>query len=89
MFFKRKISFETIIQYLDSQNLLYIRHRKIKKGWNPSFDEGETLFSFIHYMKLYYEIDATDLKGNPIIIEVIWYKSNSLFHKNKVYFRRF
>ncbi len=87
MFFKKKNPFETITQYLDTQNYLYIRHQKVNKVWNPSFEGPETLFNFMFYVKKYYLIDATDLKGNPIVIEAIWYISYSLFHKNKVFFR--
>ena len=55
-----------IQEYLVSKQLEYIRHQKIKKTWNPQFENGETLLDLFYYRKHYYLIDAIDCKGDPI-----------------------
>ena len=75
-----------IQEYLTSKQLEYIRHQKIKKPWNPQFENGETLLDLFYYRKHYYLIDAIDRKGDPIEVEAIWYQSYS-FLKNKVIFK--
>tara|TARA_R100000935_G_scaffold21876_4_gene40502 strand:+ start:52334 stop:52606 length:273 start_codon:yes stop_codon:yes gene_type:complete len=88
MFFRKKLPFEKITEYLDAQDLLYVRHQKVKKDWNPSFEGYETVLNFMLLSKEYYIIDATDLKGNPINIEATWYHSYSLLQRSKVLFRK-
>ncbi|MFD2099413.1 hypothetical protein [Flagellimonas iocasae] len=75
-----------IEEYLVSKNLKYIRHQKVKKPWNPNFENGETLLSLFRYRKRYYLIDVEDHEGNPREVEATWYQSMS-FLKNKAFFK--
>ncbi|MEC7265159.1 MAG: hypothetical protein VXW38_15575 [Bacteroidota bacterium] len=75
-----------IQEYLVSKQLEYIRHQKIKKPWNPQFENGETLLDLFYYPKHYYLIDAIDCNGDPIEVEATWYQSMSL-RKNRVFFK--
>ena len=74
------------MDYLDKKNLVYLRHQKISKPWNPNFESGESIFTSFAYRKHHYEIDALDLDGDPITINARWYQSMSFFHKNRVVF---
>ena len=75
-----------IEEYLVSKNLKYIQHQKIKKPWNPNFENDETLLSLFRYRKQYYLIEVEDYQGNPCEVEATWYQSMS-FRKNKVFFK--
>ena len=81
-----ELPFSKINEYLDKNNLIYEQHKKVKKLWNPNFENGESIFTPFTYRKHYYEVDATDKEGNPVIVYARWYKSMSFFHKNIVYF---
>ena len=80
------LKIEKIKAYLDRKKLNYVRHKKIKKPHNPNFEVGENIFTWLHYIKHHYEIDATDLEVNPIIVKAIFYQKVGLFRKSKVYF---
>jgi len=75
-----------IEDYLVSKKLKYIRHLKIKKTWNPYFENGESLLYFFRHRKHNYLVDAEDQEGNPYQVEATWYQSIS-FRKNKVFFK--
>ncbi len=51
--------------HLDKNNLIYERHKRVKIPWNPNFVNGKSIFTPFAYRKHQYEIDATDLDGNP------------------------
>jgi len=75
-----------IKEYLDKNNLIYVRHKRVKIPWNPNFENGESIFTPFAYRKHQYKIDATDCDGNPKLIRARWYQSMSFFHKNMIYF---
>ena len=85
--FNKKLPFSKIESYLDSENLVHVRHQKIKKPWNPNFENDETIFFILVYRKHHYLIDAIDHKGNPTEVEGTYYQPLSFFHKNKVIFK--
>ncbi len=75
-----------IIDFLDKNKLVYVRHNKVRKPWSSEFQSEESIFTSFAYRKHHYEIDALDLKGDAVTIEARWYQSMSFFHKNKVIF---
>lgn len=79
MLFRSKLPVANIKRYLNDNDLYYIRHYKVQKSWNPSFEKDETVLNFLCYTKNYYKIDATDLHGNPVVIDAILYRSYSFF----------
>lgn len=81
------LKLEKIKSYLDRNNLEYVNHREVTKPYNPNFEIGEHLFTWLFFRKHHYEIDAMDLNGNPIIISVLHYQSTILFQKNRTYFK--
>ena len=82
-----KLPVNKINQYLEQQQLVYTRHRKVKKPWDPNIESEENIFTSYIFRKHHYEIDANDIVGNPVQVEAKWYQSMSLLHKNKVIFK--
>ena len=86
MIVNAELPISEIKEYLDKNNLIYVRHKRVKIPWNPNFENGESIFTPFAYRKHQYEIDVTDCDGNPKLIRARWYQSMSFFHKNMVYF---
>lgn len=80
------IKIEKIESYLKRKKLSYVRHRLVKKPNNPDFEIGENILTWIYFRKHHYEIDATDLEGNALIVKALYYQSVTFFRKNRVYF---
>lgn len=82
-----ELKLEKIKSYLAKNNLEYVNHRQVRKPYNPNFEIGEHLFTWISFRKHHYEIEAMDLNGDPVILSALHYQSAVLFKKNRTYFK--
>jgi len=80
------IRIEKIHDFLQSKELNYNRHRNVRRH-NMNFENGETFLTFLMFWKKYYEIDATDSQGNPVIVVVQRYQSVVPLLKNRIFFQ--
>tara|TARA_R110000744_G_C19128915_1_gene536825 strand:- start:321 stop:644 length:324 start_codon:yes stop_codon:yes gene_type:complete len=80
------LKIEKINEYLQNKKLHYVRHKEIRKPYNSNFEIGEGLFTWLHFRKHHYEIDAIDAQGNPVVVNALFYQNVSLIYRNRVFF---
>ncbi|MFS4448480.1 hypothetical protein [Maribacter sp. 2307UL18-2] len=77
---------QKIKAYLESKKLDYVRHKEVFKPLNKNFEIGEGIFTWLHFRKHHYTIDAIDKEGNPVVVNALFYQNVSLLYRNRVFF---